>query len=118
MSTFVAVGDNNLPILNVSPSVGIRRKVFTGTEIPNLKRTTWVIGNVHMSDGSIIKTYEVLFNIKKSGSPDDFGILLRPRKKYMDTVFESLFNFNCNCENYTSDRVIGVRECSFTRVNE
>ena len=109
MSTFTDNTSTSKPSeLNISPSVGIRRVIFNNPSQYN--KCKWSKCVIYMS----CKTYETFVCIQKTKSPDDFGILLRPYKKYEDSLFEQVFGFKCKCMDYNHHQTIGVRASSFT----
>jgi len=109
MSTFINNTSTSTPSkLEVSLDVGIRRVIFDNPSQYN--ECKWSKCVIYMS----YKTYEMFVCIQKTKSPDDFGILLRPYKKYEDDLFEEIFGFKCNCMDYDNQKTIGVRASSFT----
>ena len=63
----------------------------------------WLPGTINKTDISSSKTYEILYTYENE------LLYVKPAKKYLCRVFEEIFGFGYNCENYSPDKVINMR---------
>lgn len=98
--------------LTVCPYSGIKRVIFDN--YLNYNNCKWSKCMMFINDMSTPKKFEVNVNIHDGKDSNEFGILLRPSKKYEDALFEQIFGFKCKCIDFDDQKTIGIRSNSFT----
>ena len=97
---------NDEHTLNVCPYTGIDRKVVKN----EFKELKWELGEIIMKDYSKTKRYEVFFAFSND---IEYPLFARPKKKYMDALFEELFIFKCECFDFNTEKTIGFSKDTF-----
>ena len=94
--------DTNLNIIKVNRITGL--KVI---DQPDLKTEeyTWKEGIILISDMGTMKE----FKIYTSNDNKLNLVIIRPREKYKDGLFEEIFDFKSLCSNYNENKIISIR---------
>ena len=93
--------DTNLNVIKVNGTTGLKVR-----DQPNLKTEEyiWKQGIILISDMGKMKEFKI--NISKDNNLN--LVIIRPIEKYMDGLFEEIFNFKGLCSNYDEKKIISI----------
>ena len=93
--------DTNLNVIKVNGATGLKVR-----DQPNLKTEEyiWKQGIILISDMGKMKEFKI--NISKDNNLN--LVIIRPIEKYMDGLFEEIFNFKGLCSNYDEKKIISI----------
>tara|TARA_Y100000816_G_scaffold60402_1_gene39810 strand:- start:3318 stop:3629 length:312 start_codon:yes stop_codon:yes gene_type:complete len=94
--------DTNLNIIKVNRITGL--KVLDQPDLKT-KEYTWKEGTILISDMGRMKEFKIY--ISKDNNLD--LVIIRPREKYKDGLFEEIFDFKSLCSNYNENKIISIR---------
>ena len=87
-------------IIKVNRLKGIRIKDYNESKYTDY---IWNKGYIHLSDIGKLKEYKIYITYH-----NNLDIIIRPREKYKDALFEQLFGFKSLCSNYDTTKIIGI----------
>ena len=93
--------DTNLNVIKVNGITGLKVR-----DQPYLKAEEyiWEQGTILISDMGVMKEFKIY--ISKNNNLN--SVIIRPREKYKDGLFEELFDFESLCSNYDEKKIISI----------